>query len=108
MKSRKVQKCHQICIGRLVSNILDKFTYGPTLARLIFYKNIKTEFKMESYFDTLGLEHRRAIAKLRCSAHTLEIEKGRHKGIHRLERKCTLCHNGQVEAEVHFLFLCNT
>ena len=80
----------------------------PTLARLIFYKNIKTEFKMESYFDTLGLEHRRAIAKLRCSDHTLEIEKGRHKGIPRLERKCTLCHNGQVEDEVHFLFLCNT
>ena len=78
----------------------------PTLARLLFYKNIKTEFKMENYFETLGFEHRRVIAKLKCSDHTLEIEKGRHKGIPRLERKCTLCHNDLVEDEMHFLFSC--
>ena len=80
----------------------------PNLSRLLFYKKIKTEFKMESYLDTVGFEHRRAIAKLRCSDHALEIEKGRHKGIPRTERTCTLCHNSQIEDEEHFLFLCNT
>ena len=78
----------------------------PTLARLLFYKKIKTEFKMESYCETLGFGNRRAIAKLKCSDHALEIEKGRHKGKPRHERICTLCQNGQIEDEEHFLFSC--
>ena len=78
----------------------------PNLARLLFYKKIKTEFKMESYFETLRFENRRAIAKLKCSDHALEIEKGRHKEKPRHERICTLCHNGQIEDEEHFLFSC--
>ena len=80
----------------------------PSLARLLFYKKLKTEFKMENYVDTLGFEHRRAIAKLRSSDHALEIEKGRHKGTLRHKRTCKLCHNGQVEDEEHFLLYCNT
>ena len=51
----------------------------PNLSRLLFYKKIKTGFKMESYLDTAGFQHRRAIAKLRCSDHPLEIEKGRQR-----------------------------
>ena len=50
------------------------------------------------------------ISKLRCSVHTLEIEKGRHKkggtGIPKNERICTICKNGQVEDEEHFLLNC--
>ena len=62
----------------------------------------------ENYLDTVGFEHRRTIAKFRCSDHVLEIEKGRHKGTPRHERLCTMCHNGQVEDEKHFLFSCNS
>ena len=80
----------------------------PNLTRLLFYKKIKTEFSMESYLNTTNFEYRRAIAKLRCSDHALEIEKGRHKGIPRPERTCTLCRNDQVEDEEHFLFICKT
>ena len=79
----------------------------PNLSRLIFYKKIKTGFKLENYLDTVGFKHRRAIAKFRCSDHSLEIEKGRHKGIPRHARTCTLCHNDQIEDEEHFLVLCN-
>jgi len=78
----------------------------PTLARLLFYKKIKTEFKMESYLETLGFENRRVIAKIKCSDHALEIEKGRHKNKPRHERICTMCHIGHVEDEEHFLFSC--
>ena len=79
----------------------------PSLARLLVYKKLKTEFKMENYIDTVGFEHKRAIAKLRSSDHALEIEKGRHKETLRPERTCKLCNNGQVEDEEHFLLSCN-
>ena len=79
----------------------------PNLTRLRFYKKIKNEFVRENYLDTVGFVHRRTIAKFRCSDHVLEIEKGRHKGTPRHERLCTMCHNGQVEDEEHFLFSCN-
>ena len=79
-------------------------------SRLLFYKKIKLEFGFENYLKIPGFQHRRHICKLRCSDHVLEIEKGRHKkGITRTlphERICTLCNNGQVEDEEHFLFKC--
>ena len=78
-----------------------------TLARLHFYKKLKSEFKMENYIDTLDFKYRRAITKLKSSDHSLEIEKGRHKGILRSERICKFCHNGLVEDEEHFLLSCN-
>ena len=48
---------------------------------LAFYKKVKTEFGMESFLGKLNFEQRRAITKLRCSDHVLEIENGRHKCI---------------------------
>ena len=85
------------------TNALD----DPNLTRLIFYRKIKTNFELESYLDTRSFEQRRVIAKMRCSDHALEIEKGRHKGIPRPERIFTFCRNGQIEDEEHFLFICN-
>ena len=80
---------------------------GPGNSRLSFYKKIKSEFGMENYLKIPGFQQRRHISKLRCSDHTLEIEKGRHvKGktpTPRNERICTICNNGQVEDEEHFL-----
>ena len=76
-------------------------------SRLFFYKKIKTDFRMESYLDSICFDQRRVIAKLRCSGHALEVEKGRHKGSTRTERICAACGNGQIEDEEHFLFKCN-
>ena len=65
---------------------------------------------MENYLKIPGFQQRRHISKLRCSDHVLEIEKGRHKkGNTRTliqERICTLCNNGEVEDEEHFLLKC--
>ena len=84
---------------------------NPELSRLQFYKKVKSEFGMESYLNIPNFQHRRPISKLRCSVHTLEIEKGRHKrggvGIPKNERICTICKNGQVEDEEHFLLYCH-
>ena len=74
--------------------------------RLIFYERIKNEFKTETYLDIERFELRRIIAKMRCSDHGLRIEKGRHNNTPPLERICTICHDGQIEDEEHFLFKC--
>ena len=79
----------------------------PDVPRLDFYREIKEEFKIENYLHIEDFESRKAIAKIRCSSHSLEIEKGRHKNIPRTERICKLCDKGEVESEQHFLLKCN-
>ena len=51
---------------------------------------------------------RQIIAKIRCSDHILEIEKGRHRNIPREERTCKTCTEGVIEDEEHFLLRCET
>ena len=81
----------------------------PTLSRLAFYKKVKTEFGMESFLGKLNFEQRRAITKLRCPDHVLEIEKGRQKGIKdKFKRLCPLCPNPTMEDEEHFISHCNS
>ena len=84
---------------------------NPELSRLKFYQEIKEEYQYEQYLDIDSFERRRLISKLRCSDHTLEIEKGRHKpeNIRKPpeERKCVFCDKGEVEDEKHFLYSCD-
>ena len=50
--------------------------------------------------------HRRALSRLRCSAHSLAIEEGRYKNIERHCRKCKFCNLNAIESEYHFLLVC--
>ena len=77
-----------------------------TSSRLVFYKKIKNEFKLEDYLNIPSFENRKAIAKIRCSDHPLEIERGRHKKIPRENRICKICPLNEVESEDHFLSKC--
>ena len=72
-----------------------------------FYEKIKTSFSFENYLDLPNFSHRKIITKTRCSDHTLEIEKGRHKKTPRECRLCKLCNSEEVETEEHFLLKCN-
>ena len=75
-------------------------------SRLTFFRTVKNQFKFEEYLKGPIFEYRKAIAKLRCSDHPLEIETGRHKNIPRDNRICTLCPEREVETEDHFLTKC--
>ena len=75
--------------------------------RLEFYREVKNDFYFEKYLKLQHFEHRKIITKLRCSDHSLEIEKGRHRKIDRQERLCKQCNVGAIETETHFLLDCN-
>ena len=78
-------------------------------ARMDFYRKLKTNFEFENYLHLEDFEKRKTIAKLRCSNHSLEIEKGRHQRpkIERIDRICRQCNEGAIETEEHFLLKCS-
>ena len=77
------------------------------LPRLQVYKLLNNDFSLPKH---LGLPYhmRKIITKIRCSNHTLAIEKGRHTKTPREERFCELCEEGAIEDESHFLLNCTT
>ena len=76
--------------------------------KLLNYSTYKHSFKIENYILSIPLKERRNFTKLRISAHTLEIEKGRHtKPKTPVEnRLCRFCPAQCIETEKHFLLDC--
>ena len=80
--------------------------------KLKTYVLFKTTFKFEPYLDVLtNFSVRSNFAKLRLSAHNLQIETGRYdmKKIPRAERYCAYCKSLGIfvlEDEIHFLIQC--
>ena len=74
-------------------------------SRLKFYKQVNTNL-LPAIYTALPFFQRKVIAKLRCSSHDLEIEKGRHKGSDAQARICQTCSEKVIEDEAHFLSEC--
>ena len=74
-------------------------------SRLRFYKQVKSELRPAQY-TLLPFDQRKVIARLRCSSHELEIERGRHKKKIRENRLCLVCPEKAIEDENHFLSHC--
>ena len=88
--------------------------------KLRFYSKFKKSLKLEKYLVSIpNPQDRYNLAKIRISAHKLEIEMGRHKRktiqengitkrvhIPEKERLCQNCDLACVEDEIHFLFQC--
>ena len=62
------------------------------------YRLFKNNFAFESYLD-LDNFNRNILIRFRISAHSLEIEKGRHQNIPLNERICKLC-KLEIEEEI--------
>ena len=56
-------------------------------------------------FD-IPLKFRISLSKLRCSAHDLMVETGRHNDMNYETRICKLCSLSKVEDEFHFIMEC--
>ena len=74
--------------------------------RLTFYKSVKKSYVFEEYLNLSTFQWRKHITKLRCSSHTLQIEKGRHIQQDREERLCDVCSLNEIETEDHLLLRC--
>ena len=73
--------------------------------RLDSYITFKSLLEPEKYLTCIkNLHHRRILSKFRCSCHLFMIERGRHLGIKRQDRLCTMC--GVVEDEEHVIMVC--
>ena len=92
----------------IISNFSEYWckTVETDSSRLLFYKSVKNKPEFENYLNIPLFDHRKAITKLRCSDHPLQIEKGRHRNIPRDNRLCKLCPLNVVETEEHFLTSC--
>ena len=76
-------------------------------SKLDFYKHLYKIQTRASYVDILSHKSdRSALAKLRVSAHKLNIEYGRYAKKSRQDRVCIVCSTASVESEVHFLLEC--
>ena len=75
-------------------------------SRLLFYQKINNDFTPAKYINLPVFNTRKAIAKIRCSDHCLEIEKGRHRNTPRDVRLCKMCSDMAIEDEGHFLLKC--
>ena len=72
------------------------------------YTKIKNKLKFESYLHcNSNIRGRRYHFSLRNGSNSLEIERGRWKGISRENRLCNQCDSKVVEDEVHFLLICS-
>ena len=73
------------------------------------YKLFKSTFEYSLYLDKFASKLRIPLTKLRLSSHQLRIETGRY-GNNRTEhnqRYCTICNNGDIEDEFHFVCVCD-
>ena len=94
VKQKVIQKCNENTMGNIRRS-----------KKLRTYSLIKDVVKYEPYLDNIkNVEHRKMLTRLRISAHDLNIERGRYKGLEVNERKCLYCN--EIEDEKHFLFVC--
>ena len=77
--------------------------------KLDFFQKVYKFNKRPPYVDICKFKADRSVlCKYRISAHSLSIEKGRHKNIQRSNRICNACNTGQIEDEIHFFLNCPT
>ena len=106
LKTKLQSKFKEICSTKLTE-----------MSKLRFYRQHKINNKFEEYPILLeNRRYKRAIIKLRCSAHRLKLEidrynkignevTGKMEPLPKEKRTCDICKE-KVEDEYHFLFQC--
>jgi hypothetical protein len=106
VRSQLEGQFRQLCFDQLKSTTGKD---GRSGNKLRTYNLLKTEYAREPYLTIdLPVHLKRAITKIRISAHNLEIERGRRakpKLIPANERVCRHCKD-KVEDELHFITEC--
>ena len=75
--------------------------------KLRTYKLFKQSYGVDPYVKSFLAKRRRSlVAQTRFSILPLRLETGRFVGESVEDRVCQICHSGEVEDELHFLFHC--
>ena len=74
-------------------------------SKCTFYESVKEDLSFEEYLY-LPYDVRTCMARFRMSNHRLPIEVLRYNGVPRFDRLCTLCNNGQLGDEAHYVLQC--
>ena len=95
---------------RLIDSFIGELRGGlEASGSMSTYKEINQNFELSPYLLKVhNRKNRNALAKLRLSSHSLMIESGRHNGIARENRRCSLCNENDIEDEYHFVLICPT
>ena len=108
--TNKIKACfHSAFIEYWQTEMSSDQRKGEQGNKLRTHRKFKTTFTKEPYLtDCQNSAHRKSFAKLRLSAHKLQIETGRYSK-ERLppdKRLCTICNNNECEDEFHFVMCC--
>jgi len=101
-----------IHVKQVTQRIYDQYTQHwhyeiNNSPKLETYALFKTTFEFEKYLNCIqNNNHIIALTRLRCSAHKLAIEEGRHRNIERKQRLCMKCNMKAIESEYHFVLVC--
>ena len=101
-----------IQIERVIERIIDQllqswYSQVDASPKLGTYKMLKSSYEVEKYICSVSnANHRKALTRLRCSAHKLAIEEGRFRNIDRNLRLCVHCNMNVIENEYHFVMVC--
>ena len=94
-----IQRTSDQCIQDQLSKVVES-------EKLLWYRKLY-KFQRAPYVDLITSKlDRSMLAKMRLSAHNLEIERGRYLNIERERRLCQVCNANVIENENHFLWDC--
>ena len=71
------------------------------------YTIFKETLEFEEYLITLDFKYMKNLCKFRCRSHNLPVYNGRFIEVMQADLKCTLCKNGDVGDEYHYLCVCS-
>ena len=101
LSSPRPEQCRSIILG-IFEEEWDCSRHGQS--KLSFYNSVKTDFGLEPYLEIVDEKARKAITRLRSSAHDLRVETGRYASKHKtptvVDRCCRYC--CEVEELPHF------
>ena len=103
------QRCTDIYYQNTIKRLENSPKFNFCYNYMVIKQNSKNNYKYQPYLDKVkNIKHRKIITRLRCSAHILEEEKGRHLKINKDQRTCKQCSIQEIEDLNHLLINCNT
>ena len=72
-----------------------------------YYRIFKTQRELESYLCNLPEIYVNCLVNYRMCNHRLSIDTCRWVGLEGNQSACNLCHNGDIEDKLHYIFRCS-